>query len=79
MLLLSWDRRGEYFRSYENILNTMVLLLIISRLCVAVFDIFKAWETDYNVCLPDLPEKLPHLEVYERALPDKSKQQPSLH
>lgn len=31
-----------------------------------------------NICLADLPVKLPHLEVYEQASGDKSKQQPGL-
>lgn len=31
-----------------------------------------------NICPADLPVKLPHLEVYEQASVDKSKQQPGL-
>lgn len=57
--------------------HQIFLLLVISRVCAA-FDKFKAWESDPSICFPDLPEKLPHLEVYEHASTDKSKQQPGL-
>lgn len=62
---------------FANIINQIVLLLVISRVCAA-FDKFKAWESDRNICFPDLSGKLPHLEVYEQAPMDKSKQQPGL-
>lgn len=62
---------------FANIINQIFLLLVISRVCAA-FDKFKAWESDPNICFPDLLEKLPHLEVYEQAPTDKSEQQPGL-
>lgn len=49
----------EYFKIHEKILNQMLLRWMMD-------DKFKAWEPDpTNVYFPDLPEKLPHLEVYE--------------
>lgn len=61
-------------------MNPVIAQLLKCCNCSSVaFDKFKAWETGPNVCFPDLPEKLPHLEVYEQALTDKSKQQLSLH
>lgn len=55
----------EYCKSHEKILNQTVLHGWSIKFWT-VFDKFKAWEPDpTNVCVPDLPEKLPHLEVYE--------------
>lgn len=52
-----------------------MLLWIFWRFCDCTIWHFQCLENP-NFCFPDLPEKLPHLEVYGRALTDKSKQRP---